>query len=226
MEIGKQNADGVLGASINNGEDGSAEVFRPYLEKLAEFTAEGWTDSEKNAVIEDSYNSAILRFFEGDVPFLCASTSTASGCAKRESQSEAFTANPFSYTFIGSPVGEDGTYIYINVEAGLAVNKESPNVDYAEEFIRFYCTVDELNASADAKGMISPSSDASASDTFPDLDLTASDYVGYTADFTINSAANNALDAAMNAITVDGATVDEAIELYYTTYAEVAAEEG
>ena len=204
---------------LNNGDETAIEAFRPAMEKLEQIMQQGWMDTEKNAEIEDSYNALILRFFEGDVPFALGTTTTRSGCEKRESESEAYLNNPFAYTFITAPIGEEGSYTYIDTDTGLAINKNSENVDYAAEFLRFYCTVKELNASADAKGLISPSSNSEGVEKFKDIDLSNEDYIAYRKDIALNSPSNKALTAALNAIAFDQKTVDEAMDIYYDTFA-------
>ena len=51
-----------------------------------------------------------MKFFEGDVPFWVCDTEKVSGMKKRESKSEAFSANPFEYEFTFAPMGDNGIY--------------------------------------------------------------------------------------------------------------------
>ena len=71
---------------------------------------------------------------------------------KRESKSETFKKQPFSYSFISAPVGEAGQYIYREPWFGFAANKIGKNADYAVEFLRFLATRAESNRIADVKG--------------------------------------------------------------------------
>jgi len=72
---------------------------------------------------------------------------------KRESKSDAFGANPFDYEFVNVPLGDTGVYDYEEPWYGFSVNRNSQNLDYAVEFIKFLMTGKELNAIAEIKGM-------------------------------------------------------------------------
>ncbi len=114
----------------------------------------GYTDAAVNDTYpEDNYDGAILKFFEGDVPFWICSTESVSGMKKRESKSETFTKNPFDYQFVYIPLGDEGGYEYMESWSGFSVNKDSDNKDYAVEFMRFLATEEQLNTIASVKGM-------------------------------------------------------------------------
>lgn len=114
----------------------------------------GLTDYAVNETYPaDNYDQAILRFFEGDVPFWVCDTEKASGMKKRESKSEAFTASQFEYQFVFVPFGDNGVYEYREPWSGFSVNKDAPDFDYAVEFIRFLATEPELNRIAEIKGV-------------------------------------------------------------------------
>lgn len=114
----------------------------------------GYIDSDVNAEYpNDNYDGAIMKFFEGEVPFWVCNTEKVSGMKKRESKSEAFQAEPFEYTYIYAPMGENGVYAYSEPWFGFSVNKNSVNYDYAVEFIRFLATGEESNLMADTKGV-------------------------------------------------------------------------
>ena len=213
-----ENADGSLSDAVNNGEEGSAEIYRESFELLADLAESGVVCTDIGAELGNSYGDAILRFFEGDVGFLAATTTTMSGTAKRESESEAFTACPFEYSFIACPNSEEGAYTYLDMAEGLALNKNSENFDYAAEFLRFYCTIDQLNISADKKGVLSPSSDASSSEIYPDIDLSNDEFVGNTGEFRLDNAASKAYEFAAVEIFFHGVSVDQAMEDYYTFF--------
>ena len=102
---------------------------------------------------EDNYDGAIMKFFEGDVPFWVCDTKKVSGMKKRESKSETFSAEPFEYEFMYAPMGDGGVYEYVELWYGFAVNKESDAQDYAVEFLRFMARQDELNTLASIKGI-------------------------------------------------------------------------
>ena len=210
----KNNTDGSISEALNNEEEGACQVYLEGLERVEAFRQLGYYSKESNADIEDSYEGAILRFFEGDVPFLSATTETMSGTKKRESKSESFSANPFEYTFIASPMGEDGSYIYVNSSDGLAINKNGANLEYATEFMRFFCSVEELNASADAKGMLSTSTEAQAAESFPNLDFDNEDYVAYISDFYLENYPSKTFNKILQMVSDDGVSASEALDQY------------
>ena len=210
----KKNENNEISTALNNEEEGAEEVYLEGLKQIEEFRQLGFYSSEANAEITDSYEAAILRFFEGDVPFLSATTETMSGTAKRESKSESFTENPFEYTFIAAPIGEDGAYAYINSNEGLALNKNGANLEYATEFLRFYCQVSELNASADAKGMLSTSAEPEAAASFPDLNLDNEEYVAYISDFYLDTYPSKTINEIIRMVSDDGISAEEALSQY------------
>ena len=213
-EMAKKNTDGAISDALNSETEGAESAYADSLKKIEEFANLGYYSKETNAEIENSYEGAILRFFEGDVPFLAATSETMSGTAKRESKSEKFTSDPFEYTFIATPLGEKGAYVYVNSSEGLAINKNSSDLDYAEEFLRFYCSIEELNKSADAKGMLSTSSAPQRAEAFPDLDMSNEDYVSYISDFYLESLPSKTINEIIRRISDDGVSADEALSAY------------
>ncbi|MBP5231108.1 MAG: carbohydrate ABC transporter substrate-binding protein, partial [Clostridia bacterium] len=97
-------------AAANRKDPAAGEYMRPALETLSQLIEKGCIDLEKCNEISDNYTAVILRFFEGDVPMMICTGDTVSGTKKRESQSEAFTAHPFSYSFAPIPSTEKGGY--------------------------------------------------------------------------------------------------------------------
>ena len=106
--------------------------------------------------IKDNYNKVILRFFEGDVPMMVSTADTVSGTKKRESQSEAFSKSPFSYSFIPIPLTNEGGYFIDSPSIEFSVNKDASNLDMTNEFMKFLVSTKELNAMASNKGLVSP----------------------------------------------------------------------
>jgi multiple sugar transport system substrate-binding protein len=111
--------------------------------------------------IENNYDAVILRFFEGDVPMMICSGDAASGTKKRESRSEAFTASPFAYALYPIPLADEGAYFLDLPNLQFSVNKNSPDLDMANEFMRFLVTSREMNEMAQNKGLVSPTKDLS-----------------------------------------------------------------
>lgn len=135
-------------------ESAAVAALSPAVELVDELIAKGYTDAAVNAEYpEDNYDQAILRFFEGDVPFWVCNTEKVSGMKKRESKSEAFQKEPFSYTFIYPPIGADGAYCYQEPWFGFAASASGSHIDYAVEFLRFLATEKEINQMASVKGI-------------------------------------------------------------------------
>jgi multiple sugar transport system substrate-binding protein len=146
---------------LNALDPSAGEYMRPTLEKMEQFLNDGCVDLDACAEIEDNYDAVILRFFEGDVPMMLATGNTVSGTEKREAKSEAFTQHPFRYSFHPVPSTEQGGYFVNTVSIGFAVNRNSANLDLANEFMRFLVSTNELNLMAKAKRMVTPCVDMS-----------------------------------------------------------------
>ena len=145
-----------------NGMDPSAgECMRAGLEKMMELIGNGYIDLEKCNEIGDNYTEVILRFFEGDVPMMICTGDTVSGTGKREKQSEAFTASPFTYTFVPIPLSEDGGWFIDSPSIQFSVNKTCDNLDMTNEFMRFLVSRQELNRMASVKRLVTPTTDLS-----------------------------------------------------------------
>ena len=139
----------------------AGEYMRPTLQRTVQFVNDGCVDLDACAEIENNYDAVILRFFEGDVPMMICSGDAVSGTKKRENNSEAFSANPFTYTFAPVPMSDEGAYFLDVPNLQFSVNKDSPNLDMANEFMRFLITSEELNEMARNKGLMSPTRDLS-----------------------------------------------------------------
>lgn len=147
-------SDPALLAAVNSGDEAGAAALKVIYERIDALKSAGYFSPEVNAGYpENNYDGAILKFFEGDVPFWVCDTENFSGTKKRESKSEAFKENPFSYEFIYTPSGDNGAHEYIEPWYGFAVNKNSDVKDYAVEFLRFMARQDELNTLASVKGV-------------------------------------------------------------------------
>ncbi len=147
-------SDTELLAAVNSADEAGAAALKVIYERIDTLRNAGYFSSEINAEYpENNYDGAILKFFEGDVPFWVCDTENFSGTKKRESKSEAFKENPFSYEFIYTPSGDNGAHEYIEPWYGFAVNKNSDVKDYAVEFLRFMARQDELNTMASVKGV-------------------------------------------------------------------------
>lgn len=157
-----------LNKALQDGDRAAAEAaVMPALELVDEILVGGYTDPAVNdSYPKDNYDQAILRFLEGDVPFWVCNTEKVGGMKKRESKSEAFQKEPFSYTFIYPPTGENGAYVYREPWCGFAVNKDGSHLDYAMEFIRFLSTEEEINKMANIKGVPSVAKNSSIAENY------------------------------------------------------------
>ena len=151
---------GMLQAA--NALDPSAgECMRRGLEAMTELIGKGYINLEECGRISDNYTQVILRFFEGDVPMMICTGDTVSGTGKRESQSEAFSASPFTYSFVPVPLSEAGGYFIDSASVEFAVNKTCDNLDMTNEFMRFLITRRELNQMASVKRLVTPTTELS-----------------------------------------------------------------
>ena len=201
---------------LNALDPAAGEYMRPSLEKLVQFLGDGCVDLDACAEIENNYDAVILRFFEGDVPMMACSGDTVSGTKKRESRSEAFIANPFSYTFVPVPMSDEGAYFLDMSNLQFSVNKESPDLDMVNEFMRFLVTSEELNEMAQTKGLMSPTKDLSFDNMYaafgdvPESRILSPEVIGLTDDAVIQ------LRQAVYGVATGAMTVDEAIAGYGT----------
>lgn len=146
--------DSALLQAVQSGDAAGASALDAAFQRLEELTDKGYISAAVNAEYpDDNYDGAILKFFEGNVPFWVCNTENVSGMKKRESKSEAFSANPFEYEFVYAPTGENGAYKYVEPWYGFAVNTDSTQQDYAIEFLRFLARREELDTLASVKGV-------------------------------------------------------------------------
>ena len=144
---------------LNTLDPSAGEYMKPVLEKVSDMMAKGCINLDACNGLKDGYNALILRFFEGDIPMALCSADTASGTAKRESQSDAFTAHPFSYALHPLTLTNEGAYLLDKSSVQFSVNKQSKNLDMANEFMRFLVSPQELNDIAGAKHLITVTPD-------------------------------------------------------------------
>ena len=144
---------------LNSLDPSAGEYMRPVLEKVSDMIEHGCIKLDVCNELEDGYNALILRFFEGDIPMALCSGDTASGTAKRESQSEAFSAHPFSYALYPFTLTDEGACLLDKPSVQFAVNKDSANLEMANEFMRFLVNPQELNDIAQAKRLLTVTPD-------------------------------------------------------------------
>ncbi len=201
---------------MNALEPSAGEYMRPTLEKMEQFLGDDCVDLDACSKIEDNYEAVILRFFEGDVPMMVCSGDTVSGTKKRESQSEAFIAEPFEYTFVPVPMSDEGPSFLDMPNLQFSVNKDSAELDMANEFMRFLITSQELNKMAQNKGLMSPTKDLSFNSMYaafgdvPKSRVLSPEVIGLTDDAVIQ------LRQAVYGVGTGEMTIDEAIDKFGT----------
>ena len=200
---------------LNNFESSSGELMRPSLERLYEFVNSDCINVAKcEEEIKDEYDSVIMRFFEGDVPMMLATGDVVSGTAKRESKSDAFSANPFKYRFYAAPAGDDGGYFINSVSICFSVNKNSRNIDMANEFMRFLISKKELDNMAGLKRLITPVDDFSSNELYSALADIPADRSFSDKETGLLDPAVRQFRAAIYAVGNGTMTVDEAVASY------------
>ena len=199
---------------LNALEASAGEYMRPSLEKIEQFMNDDCVNLDACSEIENNYEAVILRFFEGDVPMMTCSGDTVSGTKKRESRSEAFIANPFTYTFVPVPMSDEGANFLDMPNLQFSVNKECPNIDVANEFMRFLITTRELNEMAQNKGLMSPTKDLSFNSMYaafgdvPESGILSPEEIGLTDDAVIQ------FRQAVYRVGKGEMTIDEAVKSY------------
>ena len=201
---------------LNDLDPSAGEYMRPSLEKIVQFLDDGCVDLVSCAEIENNYDAVILRFFEGDIPMMTCSGDAVSGTKKRESRSEAFIAAPFAYSFVPVPMSDEGPSFLDMPNLQFSVNKESPELDMANEFMRFLVTPRELNEMAQNKGLMAPTKDLSFNSMYsafgavPESRILSPEVFGLTDDAVIQ------LREAVYRVGTGEMTIDEAVAAFGT----------
>lgn len=175
-------------------------------------------DEVNNLYPFDNYNDAILRFFEGNVPFWVCNSEKVSGMKKRETKSETFKANPFEYTYIYAPLGDKGSYVYHEPWYGLGISKRSPSIEYAKEFMRFYATKDELNKMASTKGVPSIAKEKYNLDIYKYIDNPEAIETNCIYDGKVTQKDFDAWYTCINSFATKKLSKEEAIKSFITTF--------
>jgi multiple sugar transport system substrate-binding protein len=207
-----QDAEAVK--KLNALDPSAGEYMRPALKQLEQFLNDSCVNLDACAEIENNYDAVILRFFEGDVPMMLCSGDAVSGTKKRESRSDAFIANPFAYSFVPVPMSDDGAYFLDMPNLQFSVNKDCPNLDVANEFMRFLITTPELNEMAQNKGLMSPTKDLSFNSIYaafgdvPESRILSPEVIGLSDDAALQ------LRLAAYQLGTGKITIDEAVAGY------------
>lgn len=202
--------------ALNETPGSAGEYARGALNLIADFMGRGFVNLENCNQIADDYNAVIKRFFEGDVPIMLASGSTVSGTEKREKQSDAFTANPFKYSFHPVPSTAEGGYFLNTISLSFSVNKNSENLDVANEFMRFLVRTSELNQMALSKRMVTPCKDMKLDEIYRAFGEVGEKRTIYMYDLGLADAPDKQVRLAGAQVTNGTMTVDEAVRAFGT----------
>ena len=198
----------------NQCDPAAGEYMRPALETLSQLIENGCVNLEKCSEINDNYTEVILRFYEGDVPMMICTGDTVSGTKKRESQSEAFTAHPFNYTFAPIPTTDKGGYFLDSPSVQFSVNNSCNDLDMTNEFMRFLISKTELNQMASVKRLITPSKDLSFDMVYAPVGKVASDLIISPTALGIEDTLAVQIRLASYQVGTGALTIDEAVPKY------------
>ena len=165
----------TLYESFCNEDQDCGAYFEDEFSTMLDMVEKGYINGDVNDSFEDIYEMSILKFFEGDMPFLVFTTEGFSGMKKRETKSEAFTEKPFEYEFVSLPVSREDPVLSMAAFGGLAIVKDSENEKWAEEFLRFLCSDEELDKMAYIKGVPAVTKNGSDDERFAEIDAIPAD---------------------------------------------------
>lgn len=194
---------------------GDGHILLTWLNRANDYYRKGFYSIEENNQIKDTYEKTLLQFPKGDVPFMIMNAETFIGIKKRKSKSEEFREKPFNYKVSFMPVSEDGdTKVLLYSWNGLSVYKNSPNIDYANEFMRFLCTETELDKMTQIKGM--PAAIRNASDErYIPISSVPSQNLFYSNAFVLSDKAQLALVKAIRSLCDgDSKTAEDAVRVF------------
>jgi multiple sugar transport system substrate-binding protein len=201
-------------ALANDLNPAAGEYMRPALNAVEQLIQNKCIDPGACDKIEDNYTQVILRFFEGDVPMMICTGDTVSGTKKRETQSEAFAAAPFAYTFAPIPLTENGGYFIDSPSVEFSVNKNCDNLDMTNELMRFLITNEELNNMASLKRLVTPTSDLSFDSVYAPFAQVPSDRIISPEVLGILDPLTVQIRSAAFQVGKGEITVDEAVTMY------------
>ena len=205
----EDNPDAV--AMLNQLTPEAGQYLKPALEWAKNFMEEGLIDLDQCRTLKNKYNEVIMTFFEGNIPIMLCDTDIVSGTLKREAQSQAFINNPFKYSFRIFPATDQNCYFVNNVSVGFSVNKNSKNLDMADEFMRFLVRTEELNNLAKIKRLITVSKDYSFDEVFAPLSKSTPIYLG---ELGLIDSAIAQMRTAVQQVMIGNMTVEQAIANY------------
>ena len=139
---------------------------------------------------------------------------TVSGTKKRESQSETFTAHPFSYSFAPIPSTEKGGYFSDSPSIQFSVNSACDNLEMTNEFMRFLITKTELNEMASVKRLITPTKDLSFDKVYAPVGDVAEGMTVFPTTLGVEDTLVAQIRTASFKVATGALTIDEAVAKY------------
>ena len=211
LMYGDASKDPAMVAKLNSLDPSAGEYMRPVLVKMNDMMEHKCFNFDVCNELKDGYNALILRFFEGDIPMASCSGDTASGTAKRESQSEAFAAHPFAYSLYPLALTNEGACLLDKPSVQFAVNKDGKNLDMANEFMRFLVSTQELNNIAQAKRLLTVTNDLAYDGAYAPFSKVASDRIIATREVGLSDGVTIQYRVAAYQVANGQASIDEAI---------------
>ena len=201
-------------ALANELDPAAGEYMRPALEAVEQLIRNDCIDLEACDKIGDNYSQVILRFFEGDVPMMICTGDTVSGTKKRESQSAAFTAAPFHYSFLPIPMTDNGGYFIDSPSLEFSVNRDCEHLDMTNEFMRFLITDSALNEMASVKRLVTPTTDLSFDSVYAPFGQVPANRIISPEVLGIKDPLTVQIRIAAFRVGIGEITVDEAVRMY------------
>ncbi len=210
------NGDKKAVDALNSLEASAGSYLKEGLEKANDFNNYHFIDKAKctEEIAKDNTDGICLRFYKGDVPMMFTEVNRLSGSHKREASSEEYKKNPFKYSFQPIPTDDNGGYFFNTITLSFAVNKESKNLEMANEFMRFLIRSQSLNEMNSSKRQISPAKTLGDDKLFNSFkQVLKENRVLYNYTVGLSSNADTQARKAFDAL-LGGASINEAMAQY------------
>ena len=191
----------------------AGEYLRDSLNMISDFMSKGFINLDNCNELENDYDAVIKKFFEGDIPMMLASGQVVSGTEKRESQSEAFTSNPFKYSLRPIPSTDKGGIFLNSVNLCFSINKKSSNLDMANEFMRFIISDEELGNMSKIKRLMTPAKDMSLDRMYASFSEAEAIYIS---NLGLNDTADQKIRTVGSKVAQGKISIDDAINNWTT----------
>jgi multiple sugar transport system substrate-binding protein len=213
-EYANSNRKSEFEKALYKDEENCGEYFRDNFQLISQFAEKGYFNFRVSDTLPDSYHSVIARFLEGDIPFMAGTTEVFSGMEEQEGLSRSFTEDPFEYTFLPAPIADSGAYTIVGSWAGLSVNKNSENLEMANEFMRFLVSIEELNRLALTKGLPTASVDTGKDDRYIYYMNQPGKLYVFDKEVEMSDSARQVYGQVLKEIAEGDLTVEEAVEQF------------